>query len=155
MMSMVYLPTKINNIVRLSVPIVLFFTAVLTSCSATDESGKFDFAKATQYWSSTDKSWNEEELRALEQGRRVYRKNCAACHGKKGAGDATIGAPSLLNNAIIKGDINYHIALIKKGKNQMPAFAQVLTDDEMLNVAAYERNAWGNHDYRIFDLFGK
>ena len=100
------------------------------------------------------KNWNEDELRALEQGSDIYRKNCAACHGKGGNGDATIGAPSLLNNAVIKGDINYHLALIENGKNQMPAFAQVLTDDEMLYVAAFERNAWGNHDFRIFDRAG-
>ena len=81
----------------------------------------------------------------------MYKKSCAACHGQDGKVNLTIGAPSLVNNAIVKGDISDHIALIKKGKNQMPAFADVFTDVEVSNVAAYERNAWGNHDYQVFN----
>ena len=133
---------------------LLFLAVVLVSCSGTEDD-TFNLVDARQYWASTDKNWQEVELVALEKGKSLYRRNCAACHGKKGRGDATIGAPSLLNNAIIKGEINYHTALIKNGKNQMPAFAQVLTEDEMFNIAAFERNAWGNHDYRIFELSDK
>ncbi|NOQ90975.1 MAG: c-type cytochrome [Gammaproteobacteria bacterium] len=124
------------------------------SCSNSEDTAEFNLSKAAQRWSSAEKNWNEDELRALEQGNAIYRKNCAACHGKTGNGDATIGAPSLLNNAVIKGDVNYHIALIRNGKNQMPAFLHVLTDDEILHVAAFERNAWGNHDFSIFDRTG-
>ncbi|HHJ35777.1 MAG TPA: cytochrome c [Gammaproteobacteria bacterium] len=124
------------------------------SCSSSENTDVFDLSKAAQRWSSTEKNWNEDELRALEQGRGIYWKNCTACHGREGRGNVTIGAPSLVNNAIIKGDVSYHITLIKKGKNQMPAFAQVLTDEEMLYVAAFERNAWGNHDYRILERTG-
>ena len=134
---------------------LLILIVILISCSNAEDSATFSLADAKQYWASADKSWKDSELIALANGKDLYRKNCAACHGKAGKGDATIGAPSLLNNSIINGDINYHIALIKNGKNQMPAFAQVLTEDEMLNVAAFERNAWGNHDYRVFDSSGQ
>ncbi len=122
-----------------------------SSCSKAEDEAEFDLSKALKYWQSTDKTWNEDELRSLELGQALYRKNCAACHGKKGSGDNTIGAPSLVNNSIIKGDISYHLTLVKNGKGQMPAFSKVLTDDEILSVVAFERNAWGNHDYSVFN----
>ncbi len=131
--------------------VILSLLVAISSCSKAEDETNFDLSKASKRWDATEKTWNEDALRALEQGRYIYRKNCAACHGKGGTGDNTIGAPSLVNNAIIKGDISYHLSLIKNGKGQMPAFSQVLTDDEILSVAAFERNAWGNHDYGVFN----
>lgn len=131
---------------------LILISNLLYACSSSDDSvSGFDLAKAETLWNTVDKSWSNSELRSLESGRAVYKINCAGCHGKDGRGDSTIGAPSLINNAIIKGEINYHIALIKNGKRLMPAFLQALTLDEITNVAIFERNAWGNQDYQVFD----
>ena len=101
-------------------------------------------------WNTSEKIWTTDELESLELGRAVYKINCAACHGIDGVGNLSIGAPALANNAIVRGDIKMHIELIKKGNNVMPAYQQILAPIEIVNVAAYERNAWGNHDYQVF-----
>ncbi len=133
-------------------PALLIFIAVagLTACSSSENATAFNEVSAKKRWNTAEKNWSVSELRSLEQGRLIYGKSCAACHGKNGDGNLNIGAPSLVNSAIIKGDIKYHIALIKNGRRVMPAYAQTLNDDEIANIAAYERNAWGNHDYQIF-----
>ncbi|MDT8283145.1 MAG: cytochrome c [Gammaproteobacteria bacterium] len=130
--------------------LVLIALTGLTACSSSEDAAIFDEAAAQKSWNTPEKNWHLSELRSLEQGRLIYEKNCAACHGKNGGGNLSIGAPSLVNSAIIKGDIRYHIALIKNGRRVMPAYAKTLSDEEIANVAAYERNAWGNHDYQIF-----
>ncbi len=33
----------------------------------------------------------------------------------------------------------------------MPAFSQALSIDEISNVAIFERKAWGNNDYQVFN----
>ena len=129
---------------------VIICTGSLISCSSPDNSTTFNLESAKKRWNTAEKSWTPDELKSLEQGRVTYKNNCAACHGKEGDGNLTIGAPALVNNAIIKGDISYHMALIKNGKAVMPAFDKTLNDAEIYNVAAYERNAWGNHDYQVY-----
>ena len=132
--------------------VILTVVLLLLSCSDAEDETVFDLSIAAQRWNTVDKIWNDDELRALEQGRMLYRKNCLACHGREGEGNSTIGAPALVNNAIIKGDIKHHIAIINKGGSVMPAYAQILTSAEIYNVTAYERNAWGNHDYQVLLL---
>jgi len=128
-----------------------FSTFSLLSCSSEERSAAFDLESAKKRWNTSEKLWNLQELISLEHGRVIFSKNCAACHGKEGGGNLAIGAPALVNNAIIKGDLKYHLALIKKGKNLMPSFAQTLNNEEIVDVAAYERNVWGNHDYSVFE----
>lgn len=131
---------------------LLKFIAVasLTACSSSENAEKFSEVSAQKRWNTAEKSWNVSELRSLEQGRLIYGKSCAACHGQNGGGSLTIGAPALAHSAIIKGDIKYHIALIKNGRRVMPAYGQTLNDEEIANVAAYERNVWGNQDFQVF-----
>ena len=139
---------------------LLFESNFLYSCSSSDdfasgEANVFELTKAEMLWNTVDKNWSKSELKLLENGRAIYKLNCAACRGKGGEGNATIGAPALINSVITKGDINHHVALIKNGRNQMPAFSQALTVEEITNVAIFERNAWGNQDYQVFNKASK
>lgn len=92
-----------------------------------------------------EKSWSEEELTGpfgiganIENGKDLFQAKCAACHGNEGQG--VIG-PNLTDHFWIHGigqrkDI---LSLIRQGvvANGMPAWAGMMTDDEIIHVAAF------------------
>lgn len=71
-------------------------------------------------------------------GQQVYQKYCASCHGAGGQGEMA-GTPDFtLNERLIRPDA-FIMKDIKQGKNAMPAFQGMLTDEEILDVIAYLR----------------
>jgi mono/diheme cytochrome c family protein/plastocyanin len=59
-----------------------------------------------QVWDLLALTWQSNSTRAaLDEGRRLYAENCAACHGERGAGDGVMAA-SLAQAA--HGDMNRH-----------------------------------------------
>ncbi len=98
--------------------ITLFVSSIVTACSPPDDpaADAFDLVKAEILWNIINKSWSNNELRSLESGRAIYKINCAACHGKGGEGNLAIGAPSLINNAIIRGSHRQPYRINKKWK---------------------------------------
>lgn len=90
-----------------------------------------------------DQVFSLEELVARGEG--VYQKNCASCHGAKGAGVAGV-FPHLLAGSAATGDIAKHLDIIINGTagTAMAAFGAQLTEADIAGVLAYERNAWGN-----------
>jgi mono/diheme cytochrome c family protein len=80
---------------------------------------------------------------AQSTGQDTYKSKCMMCHGPDGAGNTPAGKlakivsykdPSIVN----KPDADL-IAIIKTGKNKMPAFATKLSDDQMQAVVDYIR----------------
>lgn len=74
----------------------------------------------------------------LFEGRRVYGRHCANCHGSAGQG----GRGTRLNGgAVLEAfpDPADHATLIRDGRNQMPSFRQKLTDDQIDAVVRYSR----------------
>lgn len=78
----------------------------------------------------------------MELGETVYTDNCAACHGAEGEGG---GGPALKNSAVAKSRsaVTFQI-LFGAMDHGMPAFASVLSDEEIAAVATYIRNSWDN-----------
>ncbi|QDI74423.1 cytochrome c (plasmid) [Leisingera aquaemixtae] len=86
----------------------------------------------------------------IETGAELYMDNCASCHGAKGFGDGAAGrslvpSPALLNRFVqmpMAGD-EYLLWAISEGGNQfgtdMPAFKDVLSEDEIWMIVAYMR----------------
>lgn len=79
---------------------------------------------------------------ALSRGGAVYQDvaGCWDCHGRNAAGDAAIGAPSLIDDVWLYGrgshdDIRYSIAYGRAGVS--PAFQRSLSAAELRNVAVY------------------
>jgi cytochrome c6 len=73
-----------------------------------------------------------------DNGRGVYEKNCALCHGNKGA-PTWPGAPDFRRAAsLMKSDAQL-LSTIRYGKGVMPAYLGVLKDKELLDVTAYLR----------------
>lgn len=65
---------------------------------------------------------------------------CAACHGANGEGGLgpqLAGNADLANSALVVNQILF-------GGEIMPAFADVLTDDQIVAVSNYIRSTWGN-----------
>jgi cytochrome c oxidase subunit 2 len=79
----------------------------------------------------------------IKAGATVYGARCVACHQATGQGLPPT-FPSLVSDKIVTGPAAGHISQILKGKNAMPPFAPMLSDDEIAAVATYERNSWGN-----------
>ena len=87
-------------------------------------------------------------------GKTLYSMYCSTCHGDDGRGkDFTV--PSLVNNSLITADdpsslisVIYHGAETPQTQGnisfKMPAYKEVMSDDEMTNVVNYVRGTWGN-----------
>lgn len=81
----------------------------------------------------------------VDEGRRLYDRNCASCHGVKGRGaeGPALGNPVFLETA----SDTYLVESIRRGRRgtTMPAFAQAstvhqaLADSEIESVVAYIR----------------
>jgi mono/diheme cytochrome c family protein len=77
-------------------------------------------------------------------GEATYREICQACHmaqaqGGTGAG----GVPALAANPHL-ADPDFVLERLVKGKGGMPAFAGMLTPEQIAGVAGYVRTHFGN-----------
>ena len=73
-----------------------------------------------------------------EQGARLFRINCAACHGPNGV-SVMPGAPHLARGERMMQPDMALLGSLKAGKNAMPAYIGILADKEILDVIAYSR----------------
>jgi cytochrome c6 len=76
-------------------------------------------------------------------GADIYKSKCQMCHGADGSGNTPAGKSTKANpfNSpdIMKMSDDDLIAVTKKGRNKMPAFAGKLTDAQITDVVAYIR----------------
>ena len=76
-------------------------------------------------------------------GKRLFAKNCAACHQPTGKGIP--GAfPALAGNAFVQSQPADVATVLLKGRGGMPDFSGSLDDDEIAQVLTYVRSSWGN-----------
>lgn len=124
---------------------------ILSGCNKNNTDIPFNPVTARSHWNTKQHSWQQSELKILEQGRRLYKVNCGGCHGSDGLGDRLIGAPALKNNSIVKGQSQQHIQIVLYGKpnRSMPAYKSSLNNQQLAAIISYERNAWGNNSYQI------
>ncbi len=79
----------------------------------------------------------------INAGEAVYAGNCAACHQLHGQG--TTAYPALDASTLVTADAaTAAIAIVRHGQGEMPAFADILDDEEIAAVVSYIRNAWDN-----------
>jgi cytochrome c oxidase cbb3-type subunit 3 len=87
---------------------------------------------------STARTRLQPEMAAAQRGAQVYQDQCAICHGATGAGDRTVGAPSLNDDLWLYGgsraEIRRQIELGRGGV--MPAWESQL-DAATLRALAY------------------
>lgn len=80
----------------------------------------------------------------MAEGKKVYDRSCAACHGPNGEGGV---GPAMKGGAVTTGALDQHLDVVVNGVpgTAMQAFGGQLNDIEMAAVITYERNAWGNN----------
>lgn len=71
-------------------------------------------------------------------GKELYGKRCAGCHGADGAGKTTMGekmgVPTLVGTKLSAAEL---AAVIGDGRKKMPAYKEKLAADELKAVADY------------------
>ncbi|MDH4169329.1 MAG: cytochrome c [Acidimicrobiia bacterium] len=74
----------------------------------------------------------------LAQGRDIFGSRCSSCHGTSGGGNR---GPNIQSEAVTTKypDIADQTRVIGEGRNQMPAFGNRLTPQEIEAVARYTR----------------
>ncbi len=91
----------------------------------------------------------------MVQGHAIYRKHCAACHGKDGKGQLNVYPPLAGNSSILAADPINAIRKVLLGgfapatksfprPYSMPPFIEKLNDHEVALVVTYIRHAWRN-----------
>jgi mono/diheme cytochrome c family protein len=90
---------------------------------------------------------------ALQQGRALYEKHCADCHGLQGEGAPGVYPPLAGNPSVLQPDARNLVRLLDHGSfapataaNPRPYSmpAQALSDAEAAAVLSYLRQAWGH-----------
>lgn len=80
-------------------------------------------------------------LFAQSSGSDTYKAKCQMCHAADGSGNTPAGKAMktrpLNSPEVMKESDSDLIAIIKSGKNKMPAFAGKLTDAQIAGVLAY------------------
>ena len=71
-------------------------------------------------------------------GSAIYAEHCVGCHGGDGSGEVA-GTPSFRGGALMsKGEFELRDR-VRNGKDLMPRFEGILTDEEIQDVVAYIR----------------
>lgn len=79
----------------------------------------------------------------MREGAPLFVKNCAPCHGRDGHGG--YGGPNLATSALARSPSGLIAQIYQGDTNQvMPAFGAILGEREILAIASYVRNAFGN-----------
>ena len=81
--------------------------------------------------------------RAQDSGADTYKAKCQMCHGADGLGNTPVGKMakivSLKDPTVVNATDADLFAVVKNGKNKMPANNGKLTEDQMTAVVAYIR----------------
>ncbi len=80
----------------------------------------------------------------MKEGKTVYQRSCAACHGMNGEGGV---GPAMAGSPVTTGPIEKHTDVLINGVSgtAMQAFGGQLNKLELAAVVTYERNSWGNN----------
>ena len=79
-------------------------------------------------------------------GAAIYAAACASCHMADGRGAIGAGRyPALAGDELLAAAA-YPIARVLHGKGAMPAFARMLSDDQIASVVGFIRSRFGNAD---------
>jgi mono/diheme cytochrome c family protein len=83
----------------------------------------------------------------MKQGQEVYENNCSDCHRSNGEG-LPVKFPALKGNAYVQGDPKALVRTVLNGRKGnlglMPAWKELLDDNQIAAAISYIRNAWGN-----------
>jgi mono/diheme cytochrome c family protein len=74
---------------------------------------------------------------------KIFAEKCEVCHGKNGTGDTSVGkilGAANLTSAKVQAEPDAQLAVsIAEGKNRMPAFKTMLTEQQIQDLLRYVR----------------
>ncbi len=82
---------------------------------------------------------------SLKKGKRLYRTNCAICHGKTGLGDgpggkALVPVPESLNTPLVQNQTDGELFWkITNGRNDMIKWGPILSKEQRWDLVNYMR----------------
>jgi cytochrome c oxidase subunit II len=99
-------------------------------------------AEAAELKALMSKEFTLDELAA--RGKKVYERNCLACHGANGEGGV---GKAIAGSPIATGPVNEHLDRIVNGVpgTAMQAFGGQLNEVDIAAVTTYQRNGFGNN----------
>src|SRR5581483_5099200 len=91
----------------------------------------------------------------LEDGKDLYTRNCADCHGKQGEGREPAAPPLAGNRAVLMSSAVNPIRMVLFGGYSpgtagdprpfgMPPYSLTLSDEQIAEILIYVRRSWGN-----------
>ena len=81
----------------------------------------------------------------FQTGEELYQNICQGCHMPDAKGATGAGAyPALAANKHLKAAL-YPAGLVMSGRKAMPAFGEMLTDEQIAAVVNYVRSNFGNN----------
>ncbi|MEZ5690883.1 MAG: cytochrome-c oxidase, cbb3-type subunit III [Rickettsiales bacterium] len=88
-----------------------------------------------------------KEIAALPLGERVFRENCAACHGNNARGSREVGAPNLADAIWLKSKDGSKAAIVSQIRHpkhgMMPAWVDRLNEDTIRELTIYVHSLGG------------
>lgn len=101
---------------------------------------------ASSAQSMGDTAGTGSEIAMSATGEQTYREICQACHLENAQGDTGAGMiPALAADAKL-ADADFTLKRVIRGYGGMPAFADMLSPEQIAGVAVYIRTHFGN-DY--------
>ncbi|MGD2127959.1 MAG: cytochrome c [Lysobacterales bacterium] len=81
----------------------------------------------------------------MNLGQQVYAAQCATCHQADGEGLAP-AFPALAGSAVAQGPLQENISVVLNGRDgtAMPAWGNMLSEQDIAAALTYTRNAFGN-----------
>lgn len=71
-------------------------------------------------------------------GERVYRAHCSGCHGARGRGELPDSPNFTRGDGLMRSDLAL-LDAIETGRNAMPGYRGVLSEEEILDVITFVR----------------
>ena len=74
----------------------------------------------------------------INKGRALFNSHCVACHGANGSG-VLPGTPNFRQGQVLMRPDAALMDSVRTGRNAMPGFRGILTDQQLLDVVAFLR----------------
>ncbi|WP_409270624.1 c-type cytochrome [Neobacillus sp. SCS-31] len=102
----------------------------------------------------TANGFNGKNAEAVQAGEKVYKLNCAICHGETGKGEGAKAGTSINSQIFLSSASDEDLSnYIKYGRPEaaMPAYGPRLSEEELKNVVAFIRN-WHKKEMKFDDV---
>ena len=106
----------------------------------------FTYQDDPEPWPVPDEYKNmENPAESLQNGKMLYNRNCASCHGKKGLGDGPKARMLDTFSGDFSGDFyqnqtdGEHFYKTKYGRGEMPAYEGKISDEDIWHMVNYMR----------------